>query len=253
MGADARADAPEQRARKSRGISNESIYRMVDRALAERGVRGGMLLDVGCGTGNLRPFVRDRFDRYVGVDIVRYDDFPADAEFCRLDLDSGRVPLPDGSADVVVAVETIEHLENPRAFVRELVRLARPGGWVVVTTPNQQSALSLMSLVVKGKHVAFQDVHYPAHLTALLEVDLRRIASECGLEEVSVGYSEHGRVVLTPWHYPRFLSRRYPRAMSDNVLAIGRRPARSDAEAGQGGNSSATRSEVERTEEATQR
>ena len=216
--------AAEARARKSRGISNESIYRMVESALAERGIRGGTLLDVGCGTGSLRPFVVDGCDRYVGVDVVRYEEFPDAAEFCRIDLDTGRVPLPDGAADTVVAVETIEHLENPRAFVRELVRLARPGGWVVVTTPNQQSLLSLLSLVVKGRYVAFQDVHYPAHLTALLEVDLRRIAAECGLTEVEVRYSSHGRVVLTPWHFPRALSRRFPRAMSDNVLLIGRVP-----------------------------
>ena len=218
--------APESRARKSLGISNQSIYGMVGRALAERGIGGGLALDVGCGTGNLRGFVEGRFDRYMGVDIVRYDEFPADAEFCRLDLDSGRVPLADGSADAVIAVETIEHLENPRAFARELVRLVRPGGWVVVTTPNQQSILSLLSLAVKGRYVSFQDVHYPAHLTALLEVDLRRIATECGLVEVDVEYSEHGRIVATPWHYPKALSRAFPRALSDNTLMIGRKPAR---------------------------
>lgn len=215
----------EVRARKSQGISNQSIYRMVARALQDRPSSGGLLVDVGCGTGNLLPFVSERFDRYLGVDVVRYEGFPPEAEFCQIDLDSGRVPLPDGGADVVVAVETIEHLENPRAFVRELVRLARPGGWVVVTTPNQQSILSLLSLVLKGRYVAFQDVHYPAHLTALLDVDLRRIAAECGLTEVEIEYSHHGRIVLTPWHYPRGLSRRFPRAMSDNVLMIGRKSA----------------------------
>ena len=57
--------------------------------------------------------------------------------------------LPDGWADVVTALEVIEHLENPRAFCRELARVAKPGGWVVVTTPNQLSLLSLLSLVVK--------------------------------------------------------------------------------------------------------
>ena len=54
-------------------------------------------------------------------------------------------------------METIEHLENPRAFVRKLVRLAKPGGWVVVTTPNQRSLLSLLTLMTKGKFSHFQD------------------------------------------------------------------------------------------------
>jgi 2-polyprenyl-3-methyl-5-hydroxy-6-metoxy-1,4-benzoquinol methylase len=154
---------------------------------------------------------------------VRYEDFPAEAEFTQVDLDTGRVSLPDASADVVAAVETIEHLENPRAFMRELVRLAKPGGWVVVTTPNQLSLLSLLTLVTKQRFNAFQDTHYPAHLTALLEVDLRRIATECGLLSVSVMYSKHGRVAFTPWHYPGFLSNIFPRALSDNLLLIGRK------------------------------
>jgi hypothetical protein len=77
-----------------------------------------------------------------------------------------------------LSVGTIENLKNPRAFVRELVRLTKPLGGMIVTTPNQRSLLSIMSLVVKRRFSHFQDVHYPAHLTALLEIDLMRIGSE---------------------------------------------------------------------------
>jgi len=213
----------EARARQSHGTSNAAIYEMVSEALVARGIPGGTLVDVGCGAGQLWPFLRQQFSRYIGVDVVRYEDFPADAEFTQVDLDTGRVSLPDESGDVVAAVETIEHLENPRAFMRELVRLVRIGGWVVVTTPNQLSLLSLLTLSVKQRFSAFQDVHYPAHLTALLEVDLRRIAGECGLIDFTVVYSCEGRMVMTPWHYPKFLARMFPRALSDNVLLIGRK------------------------------
>jgi 2-polyprenyl-3-methyl-5-hydroxy-6-metoxy-1,4-benzoquinol methylase len=182
-----------------------------------------MLADIGCGTGQLWSFLRQQFDRYVGVDLIRYEGFPAGGEFHSTDLTLGRLPLPEDSADVVASVETIEHLENPRAFARELVRVAKPGGWIVITTPNQLSLLSLLTLLVKKNFNAFQDVHYPAHLTALLEVDLRRIASECGLTDVSIMYSSQGRLVMTSWHYPQFLARLFPRALSDNALLIGRR------------------------------
>lgn len=181
-------------------------------------------MDVGCGAGNLYPWVRSRFSRYIGADVVKYDAFPTEVEFCRVDLDSGRIPLAAGYADVVTAIEVIEHLENPRGLMRELVRLAKPGGWVIVTTPNQLSLLSLLTLVVKQRFQAFQDVHYPTHLTALLEVDLRRIAAECSLAEIQIDYSESGRIPLTAAHYPASLSRWFPRALSENVLVIGRRP-----------------------------
>lgn len=214
----------EARARRSGGASGAAIYEMVARVMEQRSVGGGVLVDVGCGAGNLRPYVGARFGRYVGVDAVRYEGLGDGVEFVRADLNQTPTALPDGFADAVVSVETVEHLENPRAFVRELVRLARPGGWVVVTTPNQLSLLSLLTLVFKQRFNEFQDAHYPAHLTPLLEVDLRRIASECALSEVGVEYSRSGRVVLTARHYPRALARLSPRLFSDNVLLVGRKP-----------------------------
>ncbi len=216
----------ERRTRQSAGISNAAIYEMVARALRRRGVSGGLFVDGGCGVGNLRRFVAGLFDRLDGADAVRYDGFPADAEFARVDLDTGRVPLDDGTADVVAAVETIEHLENPRAFVRMLARLARPGGWVVVTTPNQHSLLSKTRFVLRGEHAAFTDSSYPAHLTALLAVDLRRMAAECGLVDIAIEYSTSGRVPSTGIHWPSPFSRAFPRALSDNLLLAARKPGK---------------------------
>ena len=213
----------EARARQSLGTSHDAIYRMVKAALDTRRIRGGRFVDVGCGSGSLWPFVADRFDRYCGLDAVLYEGFPRDAEFHPVDLDSPVWPVAAGSADVVAAVDTIEHLENPWAFVRRLATMAAPGGWVAVTTPNQLSALSLITLLVKRRFSAFQDVHFPAHRTALLETDLRRIFAEAGLSDVDVRYSGSGRIPLTPWHYPAGLAVIAPRRFSDNVLVMGRR------------------------------
>jgi 2-polyprenyl-3-methyl-5-hydroxy-6-metoxy-1,4-benzoquinol methylase len=215
----------ELRARQSLGSSDDAIYRMVEAALVGRQATGGRLVDVGCGGGGLWRRLGDRFSSYCGVDAIRYDAFPANKEFLCVDLDSTSWPLSDASADVVAAVETIEHLENPWAFVRALVRIVRPGGWVVVTTPNQLSLLSLATLLAKRRFSSFQDVHYPAHRTALLESDLLRLAGAAGLESVALAYSSHGRLPLVLWHYPRALARAFPRALSDNLLVIGQRPA----------------------------
>ncbi len=214
----------EERARRSLGSSGDAIYRMVAEAVAARHAGGGTLLDAGCGSGKLWAHLQSMFDRYVGVDAVRYDGFPADGEFHAADLDAGAPDLPNDAAEVVVAVETIEHLENPRAFVRMLVRLAKPGGWVMVTTPNQLSLLSRATLLLRGEHNAFRDASYPAHITALLEVDLRRIAAECGLTDVGVEFTGSGRIVGTGRHFPGWMSRAWPRGLSDNVLLAGRKP-----------------------------
>jgi 2-polyprenyl-3-methyl-5-hydroxy-6-metoxy-1,4-benzoquinol methylase len=215
--------ALDARARQSLGTSHDAIYRMVRAAVDARQIRGGRLVDVGCGSGSLWPFLADRFDRYCGLDAVRYAGFPGDAEFHRVDLDTAGWPVVAGSGDVVAAIETIEHLENPWAFVRGLATIAAPGGWVAVTTPNQLSALSLATLLAKRRFSAFQDAHFPAHRTALLESDLRRIFAAAGLRDVEIHYSGFGRVPLTPWHYPAGLPAIAPRRFSDNLLIIGRR------------------------------
>ncbi|HJZ92933.1 MAG TPA: class I SAM-dependent methyltransferase [Gemmataceae bacterium] len=213
----------EQRALQSAGVSAAPIYRLVARILSDR-CAGGTLLDVGCGRGDLWPHLAGQFTEYHGADVIPYDEFPDGGRFHQVDLDTGRVGLPDGFADVVVAVETIEHLENPRAFARELTRLARPGGWMLMTTPNQLSVLSKLTLSARHEFSAFRAGSYPAHLTALLEVDLRRIAAECAWADVAVEYTGDGRVPGSARHWPRWLSRHWPRELSDNVAIVGRKP-----------------------------
>jgi 2-polyprenyl-3-methyl-5-hydroxy-6-metoxy-1,4-benzoquinol methylase len=211
------------RALQSQGASSQAILRMLQRTLEQHQISGKLCVDVGCGAGNAYPYVRSRFNRYIGIDVVRYETFPDEADFYQFDLDGGSAPLPDECADVVMAIEVIEHLENPRDFMRKLVRIAKPSGWVIVTTPNQLSMLSLLTLLVKQQFQAFQDGSYPAHLTALLEVDLKRISMECGLTATTIDYSLNGRIPLTAKHYPRRFARLFPRFLSDNVLLIGRK------------------------------
>ena len=217
------------RALRSRGASSDPIHARVEAVLRHGGAlrSRGVFVDVGCGGGSLWGRFRSDMDRYVAVDAVRYADFPEDGDLRLHDLDAGPVPVADETGDVVVAVETIEHVENPWAFVRDLARVTKRGGWVVVTTPNQLSLLSKATLVVKGQFNAFQDSLYPEHRTALVSEDLRRLALAAGLSEPEVTYTQSGRIPGTGWHYPQVLSRALPSALSDNVVLVARRPLQS--------------------------
>jgi SAM-dependent methyltransferase len=218
----------EDRARESGGISLAPVYQMLAQAMDERGIAADVLVDVGCGRGDFSGIARRRTRRYVGVDVLRHAGFPEELELVLVDLETGRVPLDDGFADVVTCAETIEHVENPRALARELTRLLKPGGWLFVTTPNQLSLASLLCLLGRGQFQSFQEApgSYPAHLSALLEIDLVRIARECGLTDIDVLFSGSGRVPFTARHWPKPLQvhrGRRARAFSDNILMCARK------------------------------
>jgi len=82
-----------------------------------------------------------------------------------------------------------------------------------------------MTLVAKNQFNAFQERPglYPAHITALLEIDLLRIAKECGLIQPTIRYTNAGRIPFTPLNWPGWLG---GRMFSDNVLLVTRKPLR---------------------------
>lgn len=218
-------------AQASQGTSSPAIYQPVLRAIAARGVRGD-LLEFGAGTGSLaRLLLASAFPGCItAADILpRPPDLPAEVRWIPADLND-RVSATDASFDAIVATEVIEHLENPRAVFRELGRLLRPGGWLLVTTPNQESLRSLAALVVRGHFVAFLDGSYPAHITALLRTDFARLCAEAGFAAPEFSYTNSGGIpglAAVSWQQVSggLLRGRW---FSDNVIVSTRRAGRED-------------------------
>src|SRR5262245_26886164 len=124
------------RARQSGGSSDDASHQLVLTWLRENATKASHLVDVGCGRGTLLHEARHLVGHCTGVDVLPHDGFPAGSAFIQADLDKQGFPLPDACSDLVTCVEAIEHVENPRALVRELTRLLRPGGALALTTPN---------------------------------------------------------------------------------------------------------------------
>lgn len=180
-------------AEASGGTSAGPIYELAQRLCVKYQVQGS-LLDFGAGTGNLlklllTPNVRLKA---TGADILsRPDGLPPDVQWVEVDLNQP-LPLENALFDTVVTSEVIEHLENPRAVFRELNRVLKSGGRLILTTPNQESFRSLMALVLTGHFMAFMDPSYPAHITALLRKDFIRICQETGFEHPEFYFTDHG-------------------------------------------------------------
>jgi 2-polyprenyl-6-hydroxyphenyl methylase/3-demethylubiquinone-9 3-methyltransferase len=94
-----------------------------------------VLVDIACGGGTMAPHVTRLGYRHVGLDLSAGSLRLAAAHgVSPVRADALRLPLADGSADVVVAGEVLEHVSDPDALLTEAVRVLRVGGTLVIDT-----------------------------------------------------------------------------------------------------------------------
>jgi SAM-dependent methyltransferase len=120
-------------------LLNEHLARY---AFAARLARGKRVLDAGCGAGYGSAELAEAADSVVGVDVAPEAIAFAAAHYQLPNLrfeqaSCTALPNPDGSFDLVVAFEVIEHLADWRAFLTETRRVLAPNGQLVVSTPNR--------------------------------------------------------------------------------------------------------------------
>jgi 2-polyprenyl-3-methyl-5-hydroxy-6-metoxy-1,4-benzoquinol methylase len=110
------------------------IYPKVLSLLPER--RDTRILDVGAGQGYFSAaLAREGYTRVEACDYEAAGFKVTEIPFHQADFGVG-IPLPDASFDAIVCIEVLEHLENHARLIREILRLLRPGGMAVLTTPN---------------------------------------------------------------------------------------------------------------------
>ena len=166
---------------------NGRIDRAVDLILNEDFPRDGVLLDVGGATGNLGYALRDHFGKRFTLDISDVCRAPAEAKgntFICANTDRDGLPCHPCEVDLVVALDFIEHILDPQKFARECQRVLKPGGKVLINTPNIQFWRHLHSLVVEGKfpHTSGDpDVYHGGHVAFFNFHDMSTIFGGAGL------------------------------------------------------------------------
>lgn len=156
---------------------------LLDRAEAD-------ILDVGCASGHLMAAMERKNPgwRTTGVEISA----TAVAEGRKkgreiLEGSIEELPLPEASFDLILLQHLIEHVVNPEALARKLAVALKPGGRIVIETPNTQC----LDLKLFKKY--WGGLHYPRHTYLFSRDNLKLLLAKVGLK------TESARTVMQPF------------------------------------------------------
>jgi SAM-dependent methyltransferase len=167
-------------------------------------IRGGKVLDVGCGSGQLLAQLQR-----LGWDVTGIEPDPRSAAAAARLLGRpvlvggiGEVDLPDNHFDAIVLSHVIEHLVDPLAALGHCARALKPGGRIVITTPNTNSF---------GRRIFKRDwLHWdvPRHIFIYDANSLRALAEKAGLRVSSV--RSLARKARWAWRASRMIQKAVP-------------------------------------------
>lgn len=186
--------------------------------------RGASVLDVGAGAGAFSSrLARAGYD-VTACDVEAGKWAATGVTFVETDLDRRLGAAVGGPFDAACCIEVIEHIENPWHLFRELAGVVRPGGCLVLSTPNTTSFLSRLTFLQHGRFHQFgeDDLAY-GHINPLTSFEVGVIASRTGwrlVEEQPAGYLP---IVDLETRSARALAYGFARAVSYVVSGPGKR------------------------------
>lgn len=128
-------------------------------------------LEIGCGFGAMSEFFQNYCDELLVLDISQV---LACRTSTKLGLsactaDAKRLPFVDNSWDLIVTSECVEHTGDPQQAIREMLRILKPGGNLVLTTPNRlwSPLLKASSALQLRKFRGQEDFLFPKQIRKL--------------------------------------------------------------------------------------
>ena len=162
-----------------------AMYKMLNDAKP-----GGKLLDVGSGGGHFIFHAKEYGFRVAGVELNKRLADSAQAQGLEIyDGTLDEAGVPEGGFDVAVLGEIIEHVNDPRALVREAARTLTPEGVMLITTPNMDCLWSRATLrLYRWFRIPWSTATPPYHLFQFSASNLDLLLSQEGFERINAMY-----------------------------------------------------------------
>lgn len=171
-------------------------------------------LDIGSGNGDLINLLRTKFNTKSSAcdytdELLNLED----VELTIVDLNNENLPYTSNSFDLVTITEVIEHLDDYRRILKDIFRVLRPGGLMVVTTPNILNLKSRFRFLVFGFHNLFGPLSFKGgekystggHISPISLFYLEYTLGETGFKHIDVTVDKFQDtsvlwlVVFFPW------------------------------------------------------
>lgn len=152
------------------------------------------------------------------------------------DLERGPVPVNEGSVDAVVLMEVFEHLRiNPIATLERIQEIIRPGGYLIMSTPNLYYLANIISFCsgngiktqddVQKAFKLYEDRGFPGHVRNYSESELRDIFEYCGFDVEQVSYHDDGSYGSMKQRLARHLLKPFPK-LQKSIYLVGKKRVR---------------------------
>lgn len=165
-------------------MADYRVHEEVIQVLKRKGLNSCKLLDIACGEGALSQRIKDNFPGWT-IDVndlepnIKFKDYQK-----KFSLNLNETFSFQDTYDVVIAVEIVEHLENPWAFFRGIKSILKKNGLAIVTTPNVNSTKDRMFYLIEGHPIYFGKrgiENSGGHINMLPRWEIEHICSQTGL------------------------------------------------------------------------
>lgn len=165
--------------------TNIGLHSFIENIIKNKITDKSKILDVGAGTG---AFI-ERISKYGGIySAIEIDEKSFNLngiKLYKLDLNNDFAKEIDEKFDIIIAIEIIEHIENPHHFIRQLKKILARSGIIIITTPNPENIPSRLKFLFKGNIRGFEwfmtknsNKHEMQHISPIFSSLFLRIIEE---------------------------------------------------------------------------